>query len=118
MPKCRARTRENTLCKKPVRQEGDRCSHHRGMPAEGPRHPKPPRKRTAKPAARRRTSATSSSAHRSSGEGRPRARQASSKAKERKRQERIEKAVKVAREVATDGWQATVADRATEYITD
>jgi hypothetical protein len=118
MPKCRARTQQNKLCKNPVREEGDRCSKHRGQPAEGPRHPKSPRKRAAKPAARRRTSTTKSSALRSSGAGRPPARQASSKAKERKRQERIEKAVKVVREVATDGWQATVADRATEYITD
>jgi hypothetical protein len=36
----------------------------------------------------------------------------------RKRQERLEKAVKVAREVATDGWQEAVADRATNYVTD
>jgi hypothetical protein len=118
MPKCGARTQQNKLCRNPVRQVGDRCSHHRGMPAKGPLHPKPQRKRAAKPAARRQTSTTSSSALRSNGTRRPRARQASSRAKEHKRQKRIEKAVKVAREVATDSWQATVADRATEYVTD
>lgn len=112
MARCRARTKDGTgpLCKNPVSQPGMRCHHHIGLPEAPLRLSK---YRTKRP---RRTSTA-----RFRAEAPPQRRQAVSRAdrENRRRQERVRRAAEYCADVVSGGnWADTVAERATDYVSD
>lgn len=115
---CRARCKDNTLCQRRVTKSGRRCSLHPGMPEAGPRYPKTRQPATgrASAAARRRT--PRSTALQTGGRAPRNLGPAREAARERRRQERVKEAAKFCAEVLNDGWQETVSDRASTYVTD
>lgn len=98
MPRCRARTEDGTgpLCTRKVRQEGQRCFQHRGLPTAPPRKIKPKARSQAN------TRPTPS-------------RSAKQQAKDR---ERVRKAAEYCSEALKDGWQEAVTARATDYVSE
>ncbi|TCO53075.1 hypothetical protein [Actinocrispum wychmicini] len=113
MPRCRARTKTNTLCQNRVAKAGQRCQLHRGQPEAGPRHPKAQRQKRSTT-----TSTRAMGRQHSTAPTRPTSAHSTREAAQaRRRQKRIDEATELCREILTDGWQETVASRATNYVT-
>jgi hypothetical protein len=112
MARCRARTENGTgpLCKNKVKKDGLRCHLHKGLPTAPPRLSKTvtPKSASRKP--------TSTAVLRS----REVERQSKAAAKEarleEKRREQVKTAADYCSSLFTDGWADTVADRATDYV--
>jgi hypothetical protein len=112
MARCRARTENGTgpLCKNPVSEPGMRCHHHVGLPEAPSRLPRPRSQRTP----RTRDSASYDPAS-------PQRRQSVGQAEraELRRQERVRKVSEYCADVVGSGsWADTVAERATDYVSE
>src|SRR5882757_1427163 len=116
MPKCRARNKgDNKLCKHKVSKAGERCAAHPGMTEAAPPRRKQARPRSSRPR-RARSASTAPRTKTAARQARTRARKRD--AEQKKRQKRVEAAAKVFQEVATKGWQETVANKATTYVSE
>lgn len=117
MPKCRARTERNTLCRNPVAKAGQRCHKHRGLPEAGPPKAKQPRHRQR--AGRELRIHLSNAPTHNASEQLARNRAAErQRARRTRRQARVEEAAKFCADVLTSRWQEQVASRASDYITE
>jgi hypothetical protein len=116
MARCRARTENGTgpLCKNKVKKDGLRCHLHKGLPTAPPR--------LSKTTARRLTRAPSSGKPASTANlysrevQKQRAAAAREARMEEKRRERVKAAADYCSSLFADGWADTVADRATDYV--
>lgn len=110
MPRCRARTNTNTLCKNRVAKAGQRCRLHKGQPEAGPRHLTAQRQKRSTTTATRMVGKQRNTAP-------TRTKSIREAAEACRRRKRIDDAAELCREILTDGWQETAASRATNYVT-
>lgn len=135
MARCRARTKNGTgpLCTRHVKQDGQRCFQHRGLPEAPPRISKSRSARVQRaaqtsrpsgrpPSGRRKTSNRGTGARVESYLARIATAHKREASRERRRQERdrerVTKAAEYCADVVTDGWTQTAINRSTDYVTD
>jgi len=116
MARCRARTENGTgpLCNNKVKKDGLRCHLHKGLPTAPPRLSKAAASRSPKAPSPGRPASTANLHSRGVEQQRKTA--AKEARMEEKRRERVKAAADYCSSLFAEGWADTVADRATDYV--